>query len=67
MYYDPSGYALTDSDYAKIMYDTDGSGYAYYQNRTHSNGFKKDSPSPYYEGTRFQSHHLFKVSGQNPI
>jgi len=60
MYYDPSGYALTDSDYAKIMYDTDGSGYAYYQNRTHSNGFKEDSPSPYYEGTRFQSHHLLQ-------
>jgi len=63
MYYDPSGYAMTEEDYAKIMYDTDtdGSGYAYYQNDDYTNGFKQNGPSPYYEGaTGFQAHHMLQ-------
>ena len=51
MYYDSSGYVLKDSDYAKIMYDTDGSGYAYYQNDDYSHGLKRRGSSPFYEGS----------------
>ena len=52
MYYDPtSGYVLKDSDYAKIMYDTDGSGYAYYQNDDYYHGLKRRGSSPFYEGS----------------
>ena len=60
MYYDSSGYVLKDSDYAKIMYDTDGSGYAYYQNRNYTDGLKNTDPNPYYEGSDFQAHHLLQ-------
>ena len=60
MYYDPSGYKMTDEDLAKIMYDTDGSGYAYYQNDSHSNGLKKRGASPFFEGSSFQSHHMLQ-------
>ena len=50
IYNDPSGYVMTEADYAKIMYDTEGKGYAYYQNRTHSGGLRNDTPST----TRFK-------------
>ena len=60
MYYDPSGYALKDSDYANIMYDTDGSGYAYVQNRNYTDGLKNTDHNPYYEGSNFQAHHLLQ-------
>lgn len=60
IYNDPSGYVMTEADYAKIMYDTEGKGYAYYQNRTHSGGLRNDTPSPYYEGKQLQSHHLLQ-------
>ena len=61
MYYDPSGYKMTDEDLAKIMYDTDGSGYAYYQNRDYSHGLNKKGASRHYEGkVGFQAHHMLQ-------
>ena len=66
MYYDPtSGYVLKDSDYAKIMYDTDGSGYAYYQNDDYSHGLKRRGSSPFYEGSSLQAHHLLQGEWAN--
>jgi len=65
MYYDPSGYVMKDEDYAKIMYDTDGEGSAYYQNRTHSGALKSNKSSNYYEGRYFQSHHLLQGEWAN--
>lgn len=61
MYYDTSGYAMTDEDYAKIKYDTDGSGYAYYQNNDYNNGLNQKGPSPFYEGVAgFQAPHMLQ-------
>ena len=65
MYYDSSGYVLKDSDYAKIMYDTDGSGYAYYQNDDYSHGLKRRGSSPFYEGSSLQAHHLLQGEWAN--
>ncbi len=60
VYYDPSGYKLSNTDYLKINYDNAGSGYSYYQNHDHQNAFKNVGPSSYYEGNNFQSHHMLQ-------
>lgn len=60
MYYDPSGFVMEDSDYAKIMYDTDGQGSAYYQNKTHSGAMKNNEYDIRIDGGVFQSHHLLQ-------
>jgi len=65
MYYDPSGYKLEDSDYSKINYDNAGSGYAYYQNKTHTGALKNSGSSTYYEGSSFQSHHMLQGEWAN--
>ena len=61
MYNDPSGYAMTEADYAKIMYDTEGKGYAYYQSKTYNLGLKNRGASQYYEGSQLQAHHMLQA------
>lgn len=60
VYYDPSGYKFDGADYSLIKIDTDGNGYAYYQNRDYSNALNNRGWSEYYEGSSFQAHHLLQ-------
>ena len=62
IYYDPSGYVLSQADLNKILRDSNSpNNYAYYQNKTHRGGFKSEDANPsYYEGKSFQSHHLLQ-------
>ena len=62
IYYDPSGYVLSQADLNNILRDSNSSNnFAYYQNKTHRDGFKNTTANPaYYEGISFQSHHLLQ-------
>lgn len=62
MYYDPSGYELSQDELNKILRDTNSpNNYAYYQNKTHSGAIKTtDANLAYYEGSSIQSHHLLQ-------
>jgi hypothetical protein len=62
IYYDPSGYVLSQADLNKILCDSNSpNNYAYYQNKTQEDALKTKTDNPaYYEGISFQSHHLLQ-------
>lgn len=60
VYYDPSGYALSESDLNKLKHDIDGLNYPYYQNKTYNPAYKNSAYSDYYRGYALQAHHLLQ-------